>query len=139
MWKSVLASEVQEEEQQEEEEENCMGAPADPITAIHEEEEEEQASKEEDSTDGLDEAEMRPALEEEESPSLRDTSGENEAWNEPGMWTLSGSDYIYTRDIVASTSLWHDTVDDILGKMCLTNTGCEDRDNGERWSDCEIQ
>lgn len=77
MWKSVLASEVQEEEQQEEE--NCMGAPADPITAIHEEEEEEQASKEEDSTDGLDEGEMRPALEEEESPSLTDTSGEIEA------------------------------------------------------------
>lgn len=134
MWKSVLASEVQEEEQQEEE--TCMGAPADPITAIHEEEEEEQASKEEDSTDGLDGGEMRPALEEEESPSLTDTSGKNEAWKEPGT---RRSDYIYTRDIVASTSLRHDTVDDILGKMCLTNTGCDDRDNSERWSDCELE
>lgn len=25
--------------------------------------------------------------------------------------------------IVASTSLWHNTVDDVLGKMCLTKTG----------------
>lgn len=74
MWKRVLASEVQEEEQKEEQ--NCI----DPITAIHEEEEEDQASKEEDSAEGVDEGEMMPALEAEESPSQTDTSGENNAW-----------------------------------------------------------
>ena len=79
MWKRVLASEVQEEDQKEEP--NCIGGPSDPITAIHEEEEEEQASKEENSTDGLDEGEMMPALEEEEALSQTDASGENEAWN----------------------------------------------------------
>lgn len=77
MWKRVLASEVQEEDQKEEQ--NCIGSPADPITAIHEEEEEEQASKEENSTDGLDEREMMPALEEEEALSQTDASGETEA------------------------------------------------------------
>lgn len=72
MWKRVLASKVQEEEQKEEQ--NCI----DPITAIHEEEED-QASKEEDSGEGVDEGEMMPALEAEESPSQTDTSGENKA------------------------------------------------------------
>lgn len=72
MWKRVLASEVQEEQK---EEQNCI----DPITAIHEEEEEDQASKEEDSAEGVDEGEMMPTLEEEESPSQMDTSGVNKA------------------------------------------------------------
>lgn len=76
MWKRVLASEVRDEDQKEEQ--NCIGGPADPITAIREEEEE-QASKEEDSTDGLDEGEMTPALEEEEAPLQMESSGENEA------------------------------------------------------------
>lgn len=90
MWKRVLASEVREEDQKEEQ--NCIGGPADPITAIHEEEEEEeeQASKEEDSTDGLDEGEMTPALEEEEAPLQMESAGENEAWNKlkPGNRTF---------------------------------------------------
>lgn len=78
MWKRVLASEVQDEDQKEDQ--NCIGSPADPITAIHEEEEEEeeQASKEEDPADGLDKGEMMPALEEEEAPSQTDASGETE-------------------------------------------------------------
>lgn len=77
MWKTVLASEVQEEEQKEEQ--NCIGGPTEPITAIHEEEEEEQASKKGDSADGVGEGEMMPALEKEDSPSQMDTSGENVA------------------------------------------------------------
>ncbi len=63
MWKRVIAAEVQEEAQNEDP--NCIGGPADPITAINEEEEE-QASKEEESTDGLDEREEVSAVEEEE-------------------------------------------------------------------------
>uniref|UniRef100_A0A3B4GDA9 Phosphodiesterase n=1 Tax=Pundamilia nyererei TaxID=303518 RepID=A0A3B4GDA9_9CICH len=74
MWKRVLAAEAQEEAQ--EENPNCIGKPNDPITAIHEEEEE-QASKEE-STDGLNEREEVPAIEEEEIFPQLDTSGEKE-------------------------------------------------------------
>ncbi|KAL3992009.1 collagen and calcium-binding EGF domain-containing protein 1 [Sarotherodon galilaeus] len=74
MWKRVLAAEAQEEAQ--EENPNCIGNPTDPITAIHEEEEE-QASKEE-STDGLNEREEVPAIEEEEILPQLDTSGEKE-------------------------------------------------------------
>uniref|UniRef100_A0A3Q4H710 Phosphodiesterase n=1 Tax=Neolamprologus brichardi TaxID=32507 RepID=A0A3Q4H710_NEOBR len=74
MWKRVLAAEAQEEAQ--EENPNCIGKPTDPITAIHEEEEE-QASKEE-STDGLNEREDVPAIEEEEILPQLDTSGEKE-------------------------------------------------------------
>ncbi|XP_039454089.1 cGMP-inhibited 3',5'-cyclic phosphodiesterase A-like isoform X1 [Oreochromis aureus] len=74
MWKRVLAAEAQEEAQ--EENPNCIGNPTDPITAIHEEEEE-QASKEE-STDGLNEREEVPAIEEEEILPQSDTSGEKE-------------------------------------------------------------
>lgn len=95
MWKRVLAAEAQEEAQ--EENPNCIGKPTDPITAIHEEEEE-QASKEE-STDGLNEREEVPAIEEEEIFPQLDTSGEKEEepeWNDelwpplkPGIWTLS--------------------------------------------------
>uniref|UniRef100_A0A3P9CCF9 Phosphodiesterase n=1 Tax=Maylandia zebra TaxID=106582 RepID=A0A3P9CCF9_9CICH len=74
MWKRVLAAEAQEEAQ--EENPNCIGKPTDPITAIHEEEEE-QASKEE-LTDGLNEREEVPAIEEEEIFPQLDTSGEKE-------------------------------------------------------------
>ncbi|KAK2847156.1 hypothetical protein Q5P01_010155 [Channa striata] len=63
MWKRVIAAESQEEDQKEEP--NCIGSPADPITAIHEEEEE-QASKEEESTNGFDEREEVLAIEDEE-------------------------------------------------------------------------
>ncbi|XP_022604162.1 cGMP-inhibited 3',5'-cyclic phosphodiesterase A-like [Seriola dumerili] len=75
MWKRVIATEAQEEAQKGDP--NCIGSPTDPITAIHEEEEE-QASKEESSTDGLDEREEVPALEEEEILSQSETSGEKE-------------------------------------------------------------
>ncbi|XP_040902923.1 cGMP-inhibited 3',5'-cyclic phosphodiesterase A-like [Toxotes jaculatrix] len=75
MWKSVIAEDAQEEAQKEDP--NCIGSPTDPITAIHEEEEE-QASKEEESTDGLDEREEVPVLEEEEILPQSETSGENE-------------------------------------------------------------
>lgn len=75
MWKRVLAAEVQEEAQKEEQ--NCISNPTDPITAIHEEEEE-LASKEEESTDGLDEREMVPVIEEEEIPAQSETSEEKE-------------------------------------------------------------
>ncbi|GAA6224997.1 cGMP-inhibited 3',5'-cyclic phosphodiesterase A-like isoform X1 [Lates japonicus] len=77
MWKRVIAAETQEEAQKEEP--NCISSPNDPITAIHEEEEEqEQASKEEESTDGLDEREELPALEEVEILPQSETSGEKE-------------------------------------------------------------
>nr|XP_033487433.1 cGMP-inhibited 3',5'-cyclic phosphodiesterase A-like isoform X2 [Epinephelus lanceolatus] len=75
MWKRVIAAEVQEEAQKEDP--KCISSPTDPITAIHEEEEE-QASKEDDSTDGLDEREEVPAIEEEEILSQSEPSGENE-------------------------------------------------------------
>ncbi|XP_071352556.1 cGMP-inhibited 3',5'-cyclic phosphodiesterase 3A-like isoform X2 [Trachinotus anak] len=75
MWKRVIATEAQEEAQKGDP--NCIGSPTDPITAIHEEEEE-QASKEESSTDGLDETEEVPALEEEEILPQSETSGEKE-------------------------------------------------------------
>ncbi|KAL7401086.1 hypothetical protein ABVT39_022678 [Epinephelus coioides] len=75
MWKRVIAAEVQEEAQKEDP--KCISSPTDPITAIHEEEEE-QASKEDDSTDGLDEREEVPAMEEEEILSQSEPSGENE-------------------------------------------------------------
>lgn len=63
MWKRVIAAEAQDETQKEDP--NCIGSPTDPITAIREEEEE-QASKDEDSTDGLDEREEVPVIEDEE-------------------------------------------------------------------------
>lgn len=75
MWKRVIAAEVQEEAQKEDP--NCISSPTDPITAIHEEEEE-QASKEEESTDGFDEREEVPAIEEEEIFPQSETSGEKE-------------------------------------------------------------
>lgn len=75
MWKRVIATEAQEEAQKGEP--NCIGSPSDPITAIHEEEEE-QASKEESSTEGLDEREVAPALDEEELLPQSETSGEKE-------------------------------------------------------------
>ncbi|KAM3616199.1 uncharacterized protein V6R79_014242 [Siganus canaliculatus] len=75
MWKQVIATETQNESQKEEP--NCISSPTDPITAIHEEEEE-QASKEEGSTDGLDEREDVPAIEDEEILPQSETSGEKE-------------------------------------------------------------
>ncbi|KAJ4935134.1 hypothetical protein JOQ06_016670 [Pogonophryne albipinna] len=75
MWTRVIAAEAQEEAQKEEP--NCISSPTDPITAIHEEEEE-LASKEEESTDGLDEREEIPAIEEEEIFPQSETSGEND-------------------------------------------------------------
>ncbi|TMS07535.1 cGMP-inhibited 3',5'-cyclic phosphodiesterase A [Larimichthys crocea] len=75
MWKRVIAAESQEEAQKEDP--NCTSSPTDPITAIHEEEEE-QASKEEESTDGFDEREEVPAIEEEEILPQSETSGEKE-------------------------------------------------------------
>lgn len=75
MWKRVIAAEAQEEAQKEEP--NCIGNPADAITAIHEEEEE-QASKEEESANGYDDREEVPAIEEEEILPQSETSGENE-------------------------------------------------------------
>ncbi|TKS81100.1 cGMP-inhibited 3',5'-cyclic phosphodiesterase A [Collichthys lucidus] len=75
MWKRVIAAESQEDAQKEDP--NCTSSPTDPITAIHEEEEE-QASKEEESTDGLDEREEVPAIEEEEILPQSETSGEKE-------------------------------------------------------------
>ncbi|XP_051254753.1 cGMP-inhibited 3',5'-cyclic phosphodiesterase 3A-like isoform X2 [Dicentrarchus labrax] len=75
MWKRVIAAEAQEEDQKEDP--NYISSPTDPITAIHEEEEE-QASKEEESTDGLDEREEVPAIEEEEILPQSETSGEKE-------------------------------------------------------------
>ncbi|XP_035478009.2 cGMP-inhibited 3',5'-cyclic phosphodiesterase A-like isoform X1 [Scophthalmus maximus] len=75
MWKKVISTEADEEAQ--EEDPHCIGSPSVPITAIHEEEEE-QVSKEEESTDGLDEREEVPALEEEEILPQSETSGEQE-------------------------------------------------------------
>lgn len=137
MWKRVLSAEVQEEVQKEEQ--NCISSPADPITAIHEEEEE-QASKEELPTDGVDEEEIVLATEEEEILLQSETSQEKEEVPEwyyglplkPGIGTLSKNVYIFpnlTLDMVASTSLWHNTVEEVLGNMCLTKTGFEDRDD----------
>ncbi|XP_060929615.1 cGMP-inhibited 3',5'-cyclic phosphodiesterase 3A-like [Limanda limanda] len=73
MWKKVISAEAQEEAQKE----DPNRCPAVPITAIHEEEEE-QASKEEESTDGLDEREEVPALDEEEILQQSKTSGGKE-------------------------------------------------------------
>lgn len=79
MWTRVIAAEAQEEAQKEEP--NCISSPTDPITAIHEEEEE-LASKEEESTDGLDDREEIPAIEEEEIFPQSETSGENDKESE---------------------------------------------------------
>uniref|UniRef100_A0A668AR73 Phosphodiesterase n=1 Tax=Myripristis murdjan TaxID=586833 RepID=A0A668AR73_9TELE len=75
MWKRVIATETQEQAQREDP--NCIGGPADPITAIHEEEEE-QASKEEEPIDGQDEGGDVQAIEEEEVLPQSETSGEKE-------------------------------------------------------------
>lgn len=75
MWKRVIAAESQEETKKEDP--NCIGSPTDPITAICEEEED-QASKEEESTDGLNEREEMPAIEEEEIISQSETLRGNE-------------------------------------------------------------
>lgn len=77
MWKRVIAAEGQEETQTEDP--NRIGSPTDPITAIREEEEE-QASKDEDSTDGLDEREEVPAIEDEEILPQSERTDEEPEW-----------------------------------------------------------
>lgn len=136
MWKCVIAAEASEETQ--EEKANCLDKPVDSITAIREEEEEqEQASKEEESADDLDEAEEIAAAEEEEVLPQSETSGEKEdvpEWDyklepplKPGILTIVWKRLFFfpnqTLCMVASTSLWHNTVEHVLGKMCLTKSG----------------
>nr|XP_057935486.1 cGMP-inhibited 3',5'-cyclic phosphodiesterase 3A-like isoform X1 [Doryrhamphus excisus] len=73
MWKRVIAAEIQKD---------ALKETQDPITAIHEEEEEQASKEEEELTDGFDQIDDTPAVEEEDALSQSETSGGKEEESE---------------------------------------------------------